>query len=66
MTPKYPNVTVQLTGQDGNAFAVLGACKKAIKKAGLDNEVWEEFQKEAMSGDYNHLLSTAMSYFDVH
>lgn len=35
MTPKYPDVTVMLTGQDGNAFAVLGRCREAALEAGL-------------------------------
>lgn len=24
--PKYPDITVQLTGKDGNAFYILGIC----------------------------------------
>ena len=28
-------------------------------------EMWDEFHKEATSGDYNHLLATIMDWFDV-
>jgi hypothetical protein len=35
MTPKYPNITVQLTGSDGNAFAVLGRVLAALRGAGV-------------------------------
>ena len=28
-------------------------------------EMWDEFQKEATSGDYKHLLTTIMDWFDV-
>lgn len=62
--PLYPDVTVQLTGEDGNAFAVIGAVAKALRRAGHRDAV-AGFQTEAMSGDYDHLLQTAMRYVDV-
>lgn len=62
--PKFPEVQVQLTGEDGNAFAIIGAVSKALKRAG-HGEAAAEFQAEAMSGDYDHLLQTAMDYVDV-
>lgn len=64
-TVKYPHVQVQLAGQDGNAFMVIGLCSKAARRAGLTQEQINEFADEAMSGDYDHLLATAMQYFDV-
>jgi hypothetical protein len=63
-TPKFPGVTVQLTGEDGNAFFILGAVKKALKRAG-HGDAADEFFAEATSGDYDHLLQTAMRYVDV-
>ena len=62
---KYPQVQVNLVGQDGNAFMVMGLAQKAAKKAGLDKEQIDEYLEEAMSGDYNHLLQVTMKYFDV-
>jgi hypothetical protein len=56
---------VELVGQDGNAFAILGRCRKAARKAGWTSEQTEEFMKLAMNGDYDHLLRTAMEYFEV-
>lgn len=56
---------VQLTGTDGNAFAILGKVISALKGAGYSQEEVAEFKKEAMSGDYNHLLATAMDWVDV-
>jgi hypothetical protein len=35
MTAKHPNITVQLTGTDGNAFAVLGQVNRALRQAGI-------------------------------
>ena len=57
---------VKLLGKDGNAFAVISFCEEAARKAKWSKEQIDAFMKEAMSGDYNHLLATAMNYFDVH
>ena len=65
MTPKYPDITVTLTGQDGNAFAVLGRCRQAAQEAGLSEDEIAAFMEEAMAGDYDHLLRTAMRWFEI-
>ena len=62
---KYPAVKVKLSSNDGNAFAVLSACKYEAKKAGLKHDQIKEFMDEAISGDYDHLLQTCMKYFDI-
>lgn len=62
---KYPNIKVQLTGNDGNAFAIMGAVKNALRKEGVSREEQDEFMEEAMSGDYNNLLCTCMKWVDV-
>jgi hypothetical protein len=56
--------TVKLIGKDGNAFYILGATIKALREAGMEAEA-EQYQKEATSGDYNHLLAVTMEYVDV-
>ena len=65
MEIKYPNITVQLTGEDGNAFAILVKVKRALRKGGVGEEEIGEFREDAMSGDYDHLLMTAMNWVDV-
>ena len=65
MTPKYPHITVMLTSHDGNAFAVLGRCREAAAEAGLSDDEITAFMDEAMAGDYDHLLQTAMRWFDI-
>lgn len=65
MNIKHPHIQVQLTGQDGNVFNVLGLCSRAAKKAGLPQEDIDAFYKEAMSGDYNKVLLTCQEWFDV-
>jgi hypothetical protein len=59
------DVTVKLTGIDSNAFAIMGAVKKALKQAGATAEEQEQFLTEAMSGDYDNLLRTACQWVDV-
>ena len=53
-----------LIGQDGNAFAILGKARRALLLAGRGDE-WAAFEAEATSGDYDHLLATAMDWFEV-
>lgn len=62
---KYPDVKVKLVGQDGNAFAIMGAVQTALKKAGVDKDVISDYLAEAMSGDYNDLLRTTMKWVVV-
>jgi hypothetical protein len=61
---KY-DITVQLTGEDGNAFAVMGKVGKALKRAGVDKAEVDKFYAEATSGDYDHLLQVCMKYVEV-
>ena len=65
MKPKYPKIKVKLVGNDGNAFAILGAVIKAMRKANLPTKELDAFTKEATSGDYNNLLATCMKWVDV-
>ena len=62
--PRYPEVQVQLTGQDGNAFAILGRTTRALRQAGLSKDKVDEYYAEATAGDYDHLLQTTMRWVD--
>lgn len=62
---KYPNVYVKLVGEDGNAFSILARVSKALKKAGVSKEEISNFQKEAMSSDYNHLLNVVQDWVNT-
>ena len=54
-------VKVQLVGIDGNAFAVMGIWSRAARQQGWTKEEIDKVLKEAMSGDYDHLLATIVS-----
>jgi hypothetical protein len=36
MDIRHPEIRVELIGQNGNAFAVMGAVKREMKRAGVD------------------------------
>lgn len=54
-----------LVGLDGNAFAVIGNAARMLRKAGASTEYVDAFRREAMSGDYDHVLQTAIAYLDA-
>jgi hypothetical protein len=61
---KY-KITVPLSAGDGNAFAIMGAVKSALKKAGATPEELTEYMNDSMSGDYDHLLRVACQWVEV-
>jgi hypothetical protein len=62
--PTADRPVLTLIGQDGNAFSILGKARRALLLAGRGDE-WGAFEAEATSGDYDHLLATAMNWFEV-
>lgn len=61
-----PRAEVQLTGEDGNGFFIVGRAMSAMHKAGYNKAIIEAYMEEALSGDYDHLLQTTMKYCTVH
>lgn len=59
------NVKVRLVGEDGNAFAILGRCRAAMRKAGYPQAFIDTFVAEATAGNYDDLLATVMRYVMV-
>jgi hypothetical protein len=62
---KFPNVEVKLVGEDGNAFFMIGRTIAALRKGGATTEQVNEFQTEAMSGDYDNVIQTIMRWVEV-
>jgi hypothetical protein len=58
------NAVVQLTGTDGNAFAILGRVQRGILQSNQPR-LADAFMQEATSGDNDHLLVTCMQYVEV-
>lgn len=61
---KY-NVDVQLSGNDGNAFAIMAQVNRALRNAGATPEEIAQYQQESMSGDYDNLLRVASEWVNV-
>ena len=50
------DIPVRLVNEDGNAFAILGRCYQALVRS-RRCDLWDEFRKEATSGDLQELYS---------
>lgn len=61
---KFPKAKVKLVGTDGNAFSIMGKVSTGLRKAGAADADIESFMNEAMSGDYDNVLVTAMRWAD--
>jgi hypothetical protein len=63
--PRYPEIEVKLTDEDGNALHLIGLVVEALRRNQVDREFVEKFKKEALSGDYDNVLRTCMAWVDV-
>ena len=52
--------SIDLTGPDGNAFALLGQAKRYASQLDMDFSI---IRKEMTSGDYEDLVNTFEKYF---
>ena len=57
--PKYT-----LTGQDGNAYNLMGYTANALRREGLGYLV-KEMHEDAMSDDYYHLVAVCHDYVQM-
>jgi hypothetical protein len=62
---KYPNVFVDLSRVDGNAFSIIAAVSRAMKRNGIPASEVDAYRKEATSDDYNHLLMVTTEWVSV-
>lgn len=53
-----------LVGVDGNAFSIMGYTAKALRRAGMYDEI-KEMQNKATSGDYSNLICVCTDYIDM-
>lgn len=53
-------VSIDLSGPEGNAFSLLGIASKYAKQLGLDGD---KIREEMMSGDYENLVEIFDKYF---
>ena len=53
-----------LVGVDGNAIDVMGYVSLAMQETGFTKDEINSYRKEAMSGDYDHLLAVSVEMVD--
>lgn len=59
------NVKVQLVGQDGNVFSIIGRVSKALERAGHADLAKEFRDKSFASKSYDDVLILCMEYVDA-
>lgn len=57
------NIIVDLTGPDGNAFALIGLAQQLAKRLEYQPEERAQLTTEMMSGDYENLLQVFDNHF---
>lgn len=63
---KYPtNIVIDISGEQGNSFAIMGCCQDIARKLFLPKEELEQFLKECTNGDYTNLLKTCQKWFGI-
>lgn len=61
--PQRPKM--ELLGQDGNIFAILGRASALLKRAGMKDQADEMFQRVTASGSYEQALNIISEYVET-
>lgn len=56
---------VQLVGTDGNVFALLGTCTRALRRDGLRAEASELTNRVMAAASYDDALQIMLQYVDA-
>ena len=54
----------QISGKDGNAFAIMSRVSKALKEKGVIEETIKNYKRNAMLKDYNHLVRESIKVLE--
>lgn len=65
LSVKHPDISVQLTGQDGNVFNLMGVVIKALRNNGSGDEVDDFISEVTSSKSYHEALAVMMQWVDV-
>ena len=55
-------IRLNLVGQDGNAYALMGAFKRQARQEGWTALEIDAVMQDCMSGDYDHLVGVISDY----
>ena len=65
-SPMYPEVEIQLTGEDGNVYVIIGRVAVVLRRAGYDRAA-DEFVEEAHASEsYDAVLQLCMRTVTCH
>ena len=56
-------IVIDLTGPEGNAFALMGHATNFARQIGYTPESIEELMRDMRSGDYEHLVKVFDDHF---
>ena len=56
---------VQLSGEDGNVFFIIGRVGRALKKAGLTEQADEFYRRARACGSYDKVLALVGEYCEI-
>ena len=56
------NIVLDLSGEEGNAFFIMGFMKRYFEFMNVPKSTYDEYIKEAISGDYNTHLDVSQEY----
>lgn len=65
MTPLFPDVEVQLVGEDGNVFAIIGRVQKALRRADHGTAAQDFIDLAVSAESYDEVLRLAMQTVTV-
>lgn len=63
-TIKYPEILVH-TDYGLNAFEIMGAVQKEMRKAGISKEILDQYYAESTAGNYDELWTTANRWVTI-
>ena len=56
---------INLIGEDGNIFAILGRASRALKQAGMADQTKEMFIRVTSCGSYDEALNIISEYVET-
>ncbi|MGB3899770.1 MAG: hypothetical protein WA973_14595 [Mesorhizobium sp.] len=65
-TPVYPNISVRLIGIDNHPMTIVAALTRGLRDGGIGRDEIDRIMREALSGDYDHVLATCLKYVRVY
>ena len=63
--PRPQKPRMELVGQDGNIFGILGQASRLLKQAGMKEQADEMFRRVTACGDYNKALNIISEYVET-